>query len=1341
LLKNDTHCVPTKTFPYRTLYYMKNLIIYLLFLLLAAPIRAQDYSFKRLQVEDGLSNNSVVSMLQDNKGFMWFGTKDGLSRYDGYSFKVFQHEPGNPQSIGSNFIRCLYEYNDYLWVGTDTGLFRYNEKTESFQLIEVTRNQPILDVKSHTDGTLWFSAAGSLYKINGNDTQLKPEKFGQFYITNICLTTKGEVFVSSAAELFKYVPENNSFRKLVLNFPGGIVPVITTIAAEGNSTILIGTKDHGAFVCTLANQNLQSLLPAKENPLFVRNFLKKGSNELWIGTESGIFVYNLKTHSYKNLKKNYGDPYSLSDNAVYTQVLDKEGGVWAGTYFGGVNYYPNPYTPITRYFPKVGENSISGNAVREIEKDAYGNMWVGTEDAGLNKLDPATGRFINYTAGQGGGSLSHSNIHGLLPRGNELWIGTFEHGLDIMDITSGKVVRHYGTTKGGLRSDFIFYIYETRNHDVYVLTASGIHKYIPDTDTFKLVDGFPEAYLYTYLIEDKSGTLWAGTYWDGLYYFNPKTKKKGFYRYEHNNTGSLSSNVINGIFEDSKNRLWITTENGLNLFNPKSQNFTKYTKADGMPANVIYSILEDKKQELWVSTSNGLVNFNPETKNIRVFTKSDGLLNDQFNYCSAFLDAGGQMYFGSVKGMISFNPANFKKNTYNPPLYITDIFINNEGVPVNKKGSPLEKSVIFSDAITLKNNQSSFRLEFSSLSFASAEMTRYWYKMEGLNDNWIPLGKNREINFTELSAGNYVFKVKALNNDGIWSKDNDMLSVTVLPPFYAGKIAYTLYFIVLLSMGYFSLRYYHRYTRHQNNLRINQLENEKEKEIYQAKIEFFTNIAHEIRTPLTLIKSPLEKLLKQKYKSPEVPKQLGIMEKNTSRLLNLINELLDFRKAEMKHIKLSFVQVNVGELLEETYERFSQVVQDKGLKFELVGEKEDVYAFVDEEAFRKVLSNLFSNAVKYSKEQVQVILNNNATQFQVIVKNDGEMIPADLRRKIFEPFFRLPTDKQNNGTGIGLSLAHSLIELHNGTLEIDDKETRMNAFVLTLPIHQSEEFTAIHVTPRATGITNESVTVKFDRHAPIILVAEDNKELADFIYTELSELYNVILTKNGDEALKMIAKNEVQLIVSDVMMPVKSGIELCREIKKTDKTSHIPVILLTAKSALNAKIEGLESGADAYITKPFSIDYLLVQISNLIENRKSILGHFSSSPLAHLRSLATSGSEKIFLSRLDKVIEENLKDQELSVDKLADYMNMSRSTLYRNIREISQLSPNELINLSRLKKAAELIKTTNMKIYEVAEMVGYKSQTSFGRNFQKHFGMTPTEFEKSSEAGITAEAE
>ena len=1288
----------------------------------------QTRSFHHYRVEDGLSHNSVTSMLQDHRGFMWFGTKDGLNRFDGYNYKVFQHKSNDSTSIGSNFIRSLHEYENGIWVGTDTGLFKYDEKTESFSLILSTKNQPILDIDNDDQGNIWFIASGNLHKITADASA--EEVYKQENFSFLSKSSSGTMYVSSSNQIFRYIKDNNSLQKLDLGLQTNKNLVITQINAEiSQDSIYIGTKDRGALVYSFSNQQMTSLFAEKDKPTFIRDFLLKKNSELWIASESGIFIYDLKSKTFQNFRKNYNNPYSLSDNAIYCLVLDQEDGVWIGSYFGGVNYYPKQYTPITRYFPRVGENSISGNAVREIKKDTYGNLWIGTEDAGLNKLNTKTGIFENYTSIQNGGILSHYNIHGLLPRDSELWIGTFEHGLDVMDIKSGKIIRHYGTDsqEDGLRSDFILYLYETQDNDLYILTSLGAYKYLKETDTFKIVEGFPEIYHYTFLLEDHKGILWAGTYWDGLYYYNPKTGEKGFYKYDSTNSNSISSNVINGIFEDSQKRLWITTENGLNLFNRESKDFKRITKDEGLPSNVTYAILEDAHTNLWISTSNGLVAYNPETKNFKIYTKSNGLLSDQFNYSSFFKDDSGEMYFGSVNGLISFNPDAFIKNTHKSPIYITNIQINNEEVEVNSVDSPLKKSISFSRELELNNKQSTFNLTFASLSYTSPEMTKYWYKLEGLNDNWVSIGKNHEVSFTELPAGNYVFKVKALNGDGVWSTNNKDLHITILPPFFASKAAYTFYFICLVLALFLILRYYHIYNRDKNNQRIQQLENAKEKEIYNAKIEFFTNIAHEIRTPLTLIKSPLEKLMKSTYKSPEIPRNLGIMEKNTSRLLNLVNELLDFRKTEMQHVKLNFVEISINELLEETYIRFSQMIQEKEIEFDLIQPQEAVIAFVDEEAIKKILSNLFSNAIKYSHKKVKINLTNKESYFEIGIENDGALIPIDLQQRIFEPFYRVPGETKNMGTGIGLSLAHSLTQLHQGKL-LFDTQNSLNTFTLQIPVDQPDGLKSlIRINPTKKELT-ESYSEKFEKNAPVILVVEDNAELADFMYSELSLNYNVILASNGEQALRVFTRSDIQLVITDVMMPVMDGISLCKYLKEDSETNHIPIIILTAKSALNAKIEGLESGADAYITKPFSMDHLSVQISNLLENRKTILGHYSNTPLAHLKSLSLSQSDQDFITKLDKIIEANMKDPDLNVASLAQSMNMSRSTLYRKIKEISALSPNELINISRLKRAAFFLKTTNKKIFEISEEVGYRSQTSFGRNFQKHFKMSPSEF-------------
>ncbi len=1304
---------------------MKGLLI---LLLVTSTLFGQNNSFRHHKVEDGLSHNSVLSMLQDHRGFMWFGTKDGLNRFDGYDFKIFQHKSGEPQSIGSNFIRCLHEYANKIWVGTDTGLFEYDESTESFSLIESTKDQPILDITNDNKGNLWFSAAGNLHKRSITKEKIQEEVYKQSYVSLISTSPSGEIYVSSPESIYIFEEDNNSFQNINLDIADDVI--ITEVDASiSKDTLFIGTKNNGALIYNKVSKRTESLLSENENPLFVRNFLKRNKYELWIASESGIYIYNLITRSFNNLKKNYNDPFSLSDNAIYSLVQDKEGGIWVGTYFGGVNYLQNQFTPLERYYPRVGENSISGNAVREIQKDKYGNLWIGTEDAGLNKLSLSTGKFENYPSTNNGGNLSHYNIHGLLARENELWIGTFEHGLDIIDIKTGQRIRHYETklNNSGLRSNFILYIYESNSGELFVLTSSGIHKYNPVSERFNVVEDFPISYHYTYLLEDNNGILWAGTYWDGLYYFNTKTGDKGFFKYDRNNKNSLSSNVINGIFQDSKDRIWITTENGLNLYNPEENNFKRLNKESGLSSNVIYSILEDDYQNLWISSSNGLMKYNPDENKLNTYTKANGLLSNQFNYSSAYLDESGEMFFGSVNGLISFNPDTFTKNTFKAPIYITDIQINNEIQNVNSHESPLEKSISFTKKLKLPHTQSTFSITFASLTYAVPETTQYWYKLEGLNDNWISLGKNHEVNFTELPAGDYVFRVKALNSDGVWSTRNVALELEILPPFFASTTAYILYILALLLLIFFLFRYYHIYNRDKNDRRIQQLENAKEKEIYQAKIEFFTNIAHEIRTPLTLIKSPLEKLLKSTYKSPEIPKNLGIMEKNTSRLLNLVNELLDFRKTEMQHVKLNFFTVNINELIEDTYMRFSPIIQERNINFTIIKPAEPIIAQVDEEAVKKILSNLYSNAVKYSNQDVSLKLERDEAHFMIAITNDGNLIPHHLQQRIFEPFYRVPGETKNLGTGIGLSLAYSLTQLHHGKLNFETQND-LNTFILKLPLDQPDALKSALVTDVSKNQSDLTNAESFKKNTPFLLIVEDNPELSEFIYSELSQNYNILSVPNGVKALELLEQHSIQLIISDIMMPVMDGIELCKRVKENPKTKHIPVILLTAKSALNAKIEGLESGADAYITKPFSMDHLLVQVSNLLENRKTILDHYSNTPLAHLKSLSLSAADKDFVVQLDQIIEANMKDPDLNVESLAQYMNMSRSTLYRKIKEISALSPNELINASRLKKAAFLLKTTNKKIFEISDEVGYRSQTSFGRNFQKKFKKSPSEF-------------
>ena len=1315
--------------------YFKHTTLFLL--VFVQIVLGQDYYFEHYTVENGLSHNTVLSSLQDSKGFLWFGTKDGLNRFDGYAFKRFQNKPNDQKHLLGNYVESLLEYDGHIYAGTDNGLFRYDYKLENFTLLEGTEDIIIQDLEHDSEGNIWYIGNGTIYKYNIATKQTEDFPPSNYFIASELLETpEGGIVAAGLDQLYRFNPEEKSFESLGFYMPDVELSAfnINILLMLDDNTIVIGSHNYGVLAFDLKTKKTTSLLPVA-NPFYIHDLTLKNEDELWVASESGVHIFNLKTKAYTNLKKNISDRYALSDNAVYTLTVDSSGGVWAGTYFGGINYYAPASRFFTKYFPKPAQNSIVGNAVREIKADQNGMLWIGTEDNGLSKYNPKTDTFTNFKSKESGGILTHHNIHALMPDGDQIWVSYFDNGIDVIDINTHKVLKHYQVgTLGKARNNFVFSLVKTTSGKIYAATVRGVKYYDPDQDRFVLCDAFPENYHYTSFIQDSKGVLWAGTYWDGLYFFNPKTEEKGYFQEENAQGNTLSHNHINGIFEDDSQRLWVTTENGLNLFNPSTKTFNVFTTAQGFPSNVFYAVAEDNSGKLWATTANGLTAFDSDFENIQTFTKAQGLLGNQFNYNSIYKDQSGRIYTGSVNGMVSFHPSSLIKDNNHAPLYLTGLHINNKEVAVNPEDDILPESIATLNTLVLEPEDSSFNIDFAALEYTAPEVTKYWYKLEGLNTEWISLGTNNTVHFTKLNPGEYTLHIKSQNSNGVWSQESQPLNIEILPPFYLTKLAFALYILFAVLCIAAAFRVYHLYLARKNNRRIKQANDKKEKEVYQAKIEFFTNISHEIRTPLTLIKSPLEKILKYKDIYPEIADNLKIMNKNTNRILNLVNQLLDFRKTEIEKMSLSFVETDVSQLVRKTQSRFTEAINDKEMELHLDLE-EEVIAFVDPEALKKILSNLLSNAIKYGEKHIYLSLEKAGQHFKIAVKNDGYLIPESMKNKIFEPFYRLSEGATQAGTGIGLSLAHSLSEMHDGSLKLQTLDNGLNTFVVELPLHQKKHFELYDhpATTEETPLIPQKPAQASAATKPVIVVAEDNQDLREFVTKELQEAYKIYAAPNGEIALQMLKEHSAHLVISDIAMPVKDGFTLCREIKTNIETSHVPVILLTSKNALSAKIEGLESGADAYVAKPFSVDFLKKQVANLIENRKHIMEHYATSPLAHMRSMANTKTDDAFIKKLDDTIANNMADSNLNVETLAEIMHMSRSTLYRKIAEITNLSPNELINISRLKKAAELLKTENYKIYEVAEIVGYNSATSFGRNFQKQFQMTPSEYVNSDQ--------
>jgi ligand-binding sensor domain-containing protein/signal transduction histidine kinase len=1048
----------------------------------AGVLFSQPYYFRHYQVENGLSNNAVICCLQDKKGFMWFGTKDGLNRFDGYSFKIFSNNPDDSNSIGNNFIHSLYEdRNGILWIGTEKGVYKYNATTESFSLVKGTENVQVRDILMDRKGDLWFILGFTLARYNEvKNTQTIYDVRNYFEATSICTSPAGTLWIStSSGHLKRYNAARNSFDSYDL-FSHSKIPAskwIERVYAVNDTTLWIGTSNQGAKRFNVRTSEYKDVLTYNpdKTEIFVRNFFQTSKDEIWIATESGIFIYNIETGKAVNLQKTYNNPHSISDNAVYTFVKDKEGGMWAGTYFGGINYYSKQHTPFRKFFPQVGENSLTGNVIREIHEDRQGNLWIGTEDAGLNKFNSSTRRFTAFHPTGTNGSISYSNIHGMMIDGNELWIGTFEHGLDIMNIHTGKVIKHYsmGNDEHSLRSNFIYCITKIGKDSIAIGTTRGAYLFNRKENNFSLLKGTELNIWCTSILKDDKGTIWMGTYGSGVHYVDTKTNKRGVFRFHAADKSALSSDRVNNIFEDSQKNLWFATENGLCKFNRSKENFSIYSTKNGLPSNFILSILEDDNKNLWISTSRGLVCFNLSDERTIVYTVANGILNDQFNFNSAYKDSKGRMYFGSVKGMISFNPNEFTADTFIPPIYLTGFQVFDKDIMIAPKGSALNKSIIFADKITLRYNQSTFNIGFAALSYAAPEMAEYSYKMEGLDKDWTYLKKNRKAYFTNLSPGTYVFKVKASNSAGLWSPETKII-IEILPPWWASKLAYVSYFLLALFLVIYIVRNYHKRVEERNRRRFELLEIAKEKEIFQAKVDFFTNVAHEIKTPLTLIKAPLEKVMKKSEAIPEIKNNLVIMERNTNRLVDLTNQLLDFRQTEIKNFSLSFIRSNITELLEDTYLNFKSLSDQRNISFDLYRPKEQLYASIDLDAFNKIVNNLFSNIIKYADKQAVVsVLPFHSTDdvFTIEFKNDGPIIPVDMSEKIFEPFFRLKQSEKQKGTGIGLALARSLTELHKGSLKLKENKGNYNVFVLTLPIHQENEFN-LTVKAKDTNLQN-----------------------------------------------------------------------------------------------------------------------------------------------------------------------------------------------------------------------------------------------------------------------------
>ena len=1304
----------------------------------------EHYYFKNLSIRNGLSQNTVNAILQDRKGFMWLGTKDGLNRYDGLSFRKFKHDAADPRSIGNSFITSLYEdFNGNIWVGTDAGVYIYYPEKEAFeefdcQSLEKTRiERSVSMIAGDKQGRVWIAVeAQGMFCYDARQKLLRNYPLSEISSNIKCFTfdSGGTLWLGFYGDGLYYSKDNlatvhpyGSPEDGKREFEGG---VITKIVQGNYNCLYIGSVKEGVSELNLTSGQVRNLLAIDESgeSIFCRDLLPYSDNELWIGTESGIYIYNLRTAQFIHLRASLYDSYSLSDNAIYALYKDREEGLWIGSYFGGVDYYPRQYTYFAKYYPKNIANSLHGKRVREFCRADDGTLWIGTEDGGLNHFNPKTKEFHFFEP-----SAGFTNIHGLCMDGSHLWVGTFSKGLRVIDTRTGVVLRTYteGHTPHSLNDNSIFSICRTSAGEIYLGTLFGLLRYNRTQDNFDRIPELNGKFVYD-IKEDSYGNLWLATYANGAYCYDVSVRRWKNYVFDAEDEKSLPYDKVLSVFEDSYRQIWLTTQGGgFCLFHPDTETFTRYGLKDGLPNDVVYQIVEDDDRFLWLTTNNGLVRFDPKTMEMKVFSTANGLPTNQFNYRSGFKDEAGNIYLGSINGFVAFDPRTFAENRQVPAVAITDFLLFNKEVPVGETDSPLKSSITFSDKVVLTADQNSFSFRIAALSYQAPRMNKLMYKLEGFDEGWLTIGESPLVTYSNLGYGDYVFKVKASNSDGVWNEQETSLHLSILPPFYLSGWAYCFYVLFFMGCLVCVIFYFKRRNYRKQHRQMEMLEQEKEREVYHAKIDFFTNVAHEIRTPLTLIKGPLENIILKKEVDSETKEDLYIMKQNTERLLNLTNQLLDFRKTETRGFRLNFTECDVVAVLRETYLRFTSLAKQKGLDFILELPQECFMADVNQEALTKIISNLLNNGVKYASTYLRISLETDEKVFHIRTFNDGEMIPDTMKEEIFKPFVRLDKeDEVTTGTGIGLALSRSLAELHQGSLMMEKGE-EVNCFCLTLPVNQDSTITlsaenVSQVEENSCGWEQEETDTKEKK--PMILVVEDNPDMLAFIRKQLTTEYSVLTAMNGIEALAVLDNHYVNLVVSDVMMPQMDGFELCKTIKSDLSYSHIPVVLLTAKTNIQSKIEGLELGADAYIEKPFSVEYLLANISSLIHNREKLRQTFAKSPFVAANTMALTKADEEFIWKLNDIIQANLHNPEFSMEDMADALKMSRSSFYRKIKGVLDLSPNEYLRLERLKQAAQLLKEGKSRVNEICYTVGFNSPSYFSKCFLKQFGVLPKDF-------------
>lgn len=1353
--------------------------------------------------------------MKDSRGFIWIGTIDGLNLYNGYDFRVFKHNPADSNSISDNFISTIIEdYNGNLWIGTQGGgLNKFNPAKEEF---EVYLNDPsnknsicsnfIFHHKSlhlDNDTILWIGTDNGLCNLN-----LKTGIFKHFEID--CQNSAGNkvsdvriifedyknrLWIGSDIGLIKFSKEDGTslLYEKRKNEPKSISNnIITSIAPDKNNDRLwVGTEEGLNLFYIEDEQFIKYFnVSGKSNSLgdnSITSIITDKFGEIWIGTKSGgLNKYDASKNTFKQFKYDPSNPDGINDNYVDYLYCDDADILWIGTVNAGINMLDlkNKSFELIRNDPK-NVNSLSYNTIRSIYEDKKGIIWIGTYGGGLNRYDGD--HFIHYKHDpHDPGSLSHNIVSVILEDNlNNFWIGTWGGGLNKFDRTTGRFKQSVLDVP-----EFINDLYADDDNNLWIGSNRGLFIYKQrekklfrlDSDTLntrKLT-----ASSINKILKDSYGNIWIGT-WEGLNRIemdynslSPDTIIQ--YKKGEMNQRNLSDNRIITIYEDSRKNLWLGTyASGLSRIDLKSiydpsvtpSEFQYYTVEDGMPGNTIYGILEDLKGSLWLSTNNGLSKFDEQNEIFYNFDVDDGLQGNQF-YWKAFLkNRLGKMYFGGTNGLNSFYPDSIYTAIEYPVVVITDLLLFNKTVNVGDLSfgrQILENSITVTKEIVLSRKDYSFSFEFTALTYKSQDKIRFRYKLENFDPDWIQTdSKRRYATYSHLRPGDYIFKVRSTNKNGLWNDEYTSLKITVLPAYWETIWAFLVYALIFILLLLYLRSQILARARYKHNIQLERFERERLEEYNDMKLRFFTNVSHEFRTPLTLILGPLEKLTSSEYTDKVLKQQLSFMRIGSKRLLRLINQILKFRKVETGNFTLNVSENDIIPFIREIAMSFkSQSVRNR-INYSMKIPFKSAFVWFDKNIIETIVYNLLSNAFKFTKDKGRIRLTlgfydskdtpvaetlKDIRYLRIEISDSGSGIPKERLNTIFNRFYQIgKTEEQRRGTGIGLALCKDLVELHHGDIQVESEEDTGTTFVVTIPVHLSF-FSDNEIGESGVDEENESQhpQEQFNQDAEIIfsdedisnlkfrnpdiknpssiLIIENDAELVKYIGKLLENKYKILCASDGESGLEMAYNSEPDLIISDIMMPGKDGFSLCENVKSDLRSSHIPVILLTALSSIDDRIRGLTAGADEYISKPFHPKHLLVSIQKLLEQRVKLKTYFQNqfSPSDDFSNLSSVDEE--FMKKVTDCIEKYISESDLSVEKIGSEVGISSTHLYRKIKSLTGMSTNSLIRKIRLNKAAGMLIARQGAISQIMYEVGFSSHSYFASCFQKEYNMTPKEF-------------